>query len=106
MNLASDLAFDLINRVDQKKTTHILRQGKGKTQRMKKDVYFSPSTERMPSNYYWYVFFYVFVQSRTLQLPEYPVSRCGAFPPFLKKTCPGFRLLDSSDHDILGPVGK
>lgn len=52
MNLASDLAFDLINRVDQKKTTHILRQGKGKTQRMKKDVYFSPSTERMPSNYY------------------------------------------------------
>lgn len=60
MNLAS------INGVDQKKSNYILRPGKsskGKTQRIKKDVYFSPLTERMPSNYHWYVFFYVFDHS-------------------------------------------
>lgn len=66
MNLASDLAFDFINGVDQKKSKHILRPGKprkGKTQRIKTDVYFSPLTERTPSNYHWYVFFYVFDHS-------------------------------------------
>lgn len=54
MNLASYLAFDFINGVDQKKSKHILRPGKpskGKTQRIKKDVYFR------------YVFFYVFDHS-------------------------------------------
>lgn len=72
MNLASDLAFDFINGVDQKKSKHILRPGKprkGKTQRIKKDVYFSPLTIIG-----MYSFMYsITVQSRTLQLAEHPV---------------------------------